>query len=184
MTATPPPVCIEPDALLRMPEGKHFELIDGVPVEKTMGARASAISARITIRLGTYVLDHDLGDLYDAQTGFRCFPDRPRQVRKPDVAFVAKHRLPDGKPPEGDFLIAPDLAVEVSSPNDLVDELDAKLADYQSAGVPLIWVFYPVSRTVLVLRPDLNTTRLDINGTLTGEDVIPGFEVKVASLFV
>ena len=65
-------------------------------------------------------------------------PPRPGLVRRPDVSFVKKGRLPGDVAPKGWVKIPPDLAVEVVSPNDSVEELiEEKLADYRKAGVPL-----------------------------------------------
>ena len=64
-------------------------------------------------------------------------------VRKPDVSFIRAGCLPGDVLPSGILRIAPDLAVEVVSPNDLAPELDEKLEDYQKAGVCLVWVVIP-----------------------------------------
>jgi Uma2 family endonuclease len=90
--------------------------------------------------------------------------------------------LPRGELPEGWAKIRPDLAVEVVSPNDLVEELDDKLADYEKAGIPLIWVVYLVSRTVMVYRADGSVTRLHEDDELSGEDVIPGFRCRLRDI--
>ena len=114
---------------------------------------------------------------------YQCFPHDPKMVRKPDVSFIRAGRLPGDVLPSGFVRIAPDLAVEVVSPNDLAPELDEKLEDYQKAGVRLVWVIYPESRTVSVYRGDGSASRLHQDDVLSGEDVIPGFRCEVGSLF-
>ena len=79
--------------------------------------------------------------------------------------------------------IAPDLAVEVISANDLVAELDEKTEEYLAAGIPLVWVIDPEVRTVVIHRGDGTLAKLRENDDLTGESVIPGFHCKVAELF-
>ncbi len=117
-----------------------------------------------------------------SEAGYQCFPHDPGRVRKPDVSFIRYGRLPGGVLPKGWIRIRPDLAVEVASPNDLVDELDEKLADYDKAGVPLIWVIYLGSRQVMVYRADGTVNRLRENDELSGEDVIPGFRCTVREI--
>ena len=122
--------------------------------------------------------------VFGPATPYRCFPNDPRQVRKPDVSFVAAGRLPAGRLPRGSAPFAPDLAVEVVSPTDPCEYLELKVADYRSAGVRLIWVVNPATRSVLIRRLDRTCAELDDTGSLDGEDVVPGFACRVAELFV
>jgi len=71
----------------------------------------------------------------------------------------------------------------VVSPNDLAWEVDLKVTEYLQAGVPLLWVFYPDTRTVSVYRASGKTARLSAEDTLSGEDVLPGFTCPVAEVF-
>ena len=159
------------------------ELIDGVLVEKPMGAESDEISLGLGASLRSYVRANALGRVFGSSTGYRCFPHKPLQVRKPDASFVSTARLPDGQAPKGDILVPPDLAVEVISPNDLAESLEERLSDYRKAGVRLVWVVSPGSRTVQVRRPDGSAAILNESATLSGEDVIPGFACNVADLF-
>jgi Uma2 family endonuclease len=172
-----------PEDLDEIVDGGLYEFVDGQAVEKPMGAESGEVSAALMILLGTFVRQGKLGHMYDAQTGFQCFPNQPMLVRKPDVAFVSVARLP-GKSPKGNLRIAPDLAVEVISPNDLYEEVEEKVGEYRQAGVKLIWIISPEAKTVLVRRLDRTCAELDETGTLSGEDVIPGFSCPVAELFV
>jgi len=175
---------LEPEELLRMPDGERFELIDGVLKEKPMGAESDSIAIGIGSLLTAFVKAGKLGLTFGAQTGYQCFPGRPRRVRMPDASFVAKGRLPGDKAPKGYIAIAPDLAVEVVSPGEFAEELSEKLADYRSAGIRLVWVVSPATRTVQIRRADGTLVELDEAGTLSGEDVLPGFTCTVAELFV
>jgi Uma2 family endonuclease len=179
-----PTQLLEPDDLLRMPDGDRYELIDGVPVEKSMGAESDRIALRLGGRLDQFCLTSGCGLAFGSQTGYRCFPNNPRQVRKPDVSFVARGRLEDDRPPEGDIEISPDLAVEVVSPNDTYEEIQTRIRDYKSARTRLIWVISPKTRTVLIRLLDGTCAEVGEGGELSGEDVIPGFACKVADLFI
>jgi Uma2 family endonuclease len=158
------------------------ELVDGIPREKAMGARASDIEGNIYSILRNYVLLHRLGRVFPSSTGFHCFPDRPLTVRKPDVAFVAADRLPGGVAPKGFFRIAPDLAVEVVSPRDRAAELETKVIDLLDAGVMAVWIAYPDTRTVHVRTAE--TCRIiPRDGTIDGGAALPGFSCTIAEFF-
>ena len=77
----------------------------------------------------------------------------------------------------------PDLVVEVISPNDLAFELYEKLADYQKAGIPLVWVVNPETRTVQPIGSTGAEPLLCEGDILRGGDVLPGFECPVSALF-
>ena len=175
---------LEPDDLLQMPGGESYELVDGRLVEKHMGAESDRIALRLGGKLDQFCTANGLGYVFGAQTGYRCFPNRPRLVRKPDVSVVLRGRFADGQVPKGDITICPDLAVESVSPNDTYEEIEAKVEDYRQAGVRVVWVISPESKTVVVRRSDKTAATLDTTDTLSGEAVIPGFTCPVADLFV
>lgn len=175
---------LEPDDLLRMPDGDHYELIDGVLTERNMGAESDEVGGLLLTQFNNFIRPRKLGRAYPSKTGFQCFPGKPKSVRFPDTSFVAAGRLPDDRSPEGYIKLAPDIAVEVVSPSDLYEYIEKKVADYRSAGVKLIWNISPATKTVLIRRLDGTCAELDEAGELSGEDVLPGFTCKVAELFV
>ncbi len=118
-----------------------------------------------------------------SQGGFQIFPQDPRKVRFPDVSFTRRDRLPGGKAARGHGRVAPELVVEVISPNDLASEMQAKLADYDSAGVPWVLVVDPDSRSVVSYPSGEGRAILRVGDVIRGGDVLPGFECPVADLF-
>src|SRR5437016_11356800 len=116
-----------------VPDG--YELIDGQLVETQMGAQASLISGKLVCLLTNHCSSPALGWVFPPDTSYQLLRDRPKLVRKPDVSFVRPGRLPDEQPPLGHIRLAPDLAVEVISPNDLYYEVEVKIGEYRSAGV-------------------------------------------------
>lgn len=179
-----PITLLTPDDLLTMPDGERYELVEGIPKERGMGAKSNEIGLVIAGALLAFVRLHKMGRVYSSETGYTCFPGKPKSVRFPDVSFVRAERIPDGRSPEGYFSIRPDLAVEVLSPNDLCEDLEEKLTDYREAGIPLVWIVSPRSRTVLVRRLDGTANLLTESGELVGEDVVPGFACQIAELFI
>jgi Uma2 family endonuclease len=160
-----------------------FELVDGELVEKGMGAEASTIAVELGAILRAWNVGRRYGHQFEGECGYQCFPDAQAKVRKPDLSFIRRERLPAGKIPKGHLRIRPDLAVEVISPNELSAEVEEKILEYRSIGVPLIWVVHPESRSVEVIAPDGTGVRLAEGDTLTGGDVLTGFSCRVADLF-
>jgi Uma2 family endonuclease len=139
----------------------------------------------IGIRLGRYldacVEENSLGLVCNSQTTFRFIGDKP--TRLPDLSFVSRDRLPQRIDQNADF--SPDLIVEVLSRGDDVSEIDKKILQYQRSGVRLIWVIHPVIQAIDVyrLQDGLKLQRLLIDDELDGEDVVPGFRLKISRLF-
>ncbi len=102
-------------------------------------------------------------------------------MRSPDAAFVSFERMPDV--PVGFAPVAPELAVEVLSPDDTVRELDERMDDYSAAGTRAVWVIDPDRRTVAIHSSTGPTRRLREHDTLDGADVLPGFAMPVRALF-
>jgi Uma2 family endonuclease len=173
---------ITPEDLLAMPDRKNYELVRGQLVERNMGLKSSWVGGRILSRLDRYCEEHGLGWVFNADNGYQCFPHDLGLVRRPDVSFIRFGRLPGETLPEGWAKIPPDLAVEAISANDTAYELDEKLEDYRQAGVPLVWVINPKSRTVRIHRRDGSVGYIHEDGELSGEDVIPGFRCPVREI--
>ena len=174
---------VTPEDLLLMPDGGRFELVDGELLEKEMGWNSSWVAAETHARLRNHCREHNLGLVNGAEAGYRCFPDDPNKVRKPDASFISFDRLPPYGEREGFARIAPDAAVEVVSPHDLYADVEIKVAEYLSAGVRLVWVLNPATKSVRVHRADGSVADLGPDDELSGEDVIRGFSCRVGDLF-
>lgn len=183
MAIVPEATCT-PEDLLTITDRPMPELVGGQLVERPpMGQKADAFAARILIWIGRFVEQHALGLMNRAQGSYQIFPHDPKKVRIPDVSFIRADRLPPEGPMEGHCRIVPDLVVEVVSPNDIAEELDEKIEDFLQAGVPLVWVLNPHTRTVQIHRAGGHDSRLRHGDILDGEDVLPGFRCEVARLF-
>jgi len=160
---------------------KHVELVRGVLlVKEPPGFVHGEITARLTKVLMNHVDARDLGMVLAAETGFKLTSD-PDTVRAPDIAFIRRERLPDPRP-IGYAELAPDLVVEVLSPNDRPGEVLAKVADWLSAGTTLVWIVDPGHRIARVYRQDGSETLVGRGDALGGEGVIPGFSCPLASI--
>jgi Uma2 family endonuclease len=175
---------VTPEELLAMPDGGRYELVDGVLVERTMSLLATRVELKLGHILEGFCEGPDLGWVLGSSGTYRCFSWKPKQVRRPDVSFIVRHRLPAPEQwSEGYITIPPDLAVEITSPTDEVYDLEEKIEEYLRAGVRLIWVIHPEVRVVEVFRADGSTSRIRSGGEVSGEDVVPGFRCPVDALF-
>jgi len=88
------PVRYTPEDLLRMPDSKSYELVDGRLVERNMGIESSGVGGILGRKLGNHCEPGRLGHVLPADASFQCFADAPNKVRKPDVSFVSFERMP------------------------------------------------------------------------------------------
>jgi Uma2 family endonuclease len=102
-------------------------------------------------------------------------------VRSPDVAFVAADRVP-GQAPRGFFEGAPDLAVEILSPDDNARDVLDKVGEYVKAGTRLVWVIDPDRRRAVVHRSLTDVQRLTKADSLAGEELLPGFSCNLGDV--
>jgi len=164
-------------------DGILYELQCGCLLSEPLpGGRHGRIAARIVTLLSGHVVARRLGVVYANDTGY-VLARSPDTVRGPDVSFVSQSRFEA----IGDVATAvpgpPDLAVEVISPSNSPSQIHAKVADYLAAGTRLVWVVDPERRRVTIHRSLLSPRLLGTADTLDGEDVLPGFSVKVSELF-
>jgi Uma2 family endonuclease len=171
------------EALWQLAEDdQDYELVKGELVKVTPpGGTHGKVSLRLGALLQNFVVSHQLGVVM-VETGFRLAAN-PDTVRGPDISFLSADRIPADGLPEGYISGAPDLAVEIVSPNDRASEIQARVQDYLTSGTPLVWVVYPQQRLVIVHYPDGTARTLSENDTLSGETVIVGFSCQVKEIF-
>jgi Uma2 family endonuclease len=172
------------EELLKLPRGRNrYELVEGELRQMSpAGHNHGKIAARLGAELFRHVEEHDLGEVYAAETGFKLKSD-PDYVRAPDAAFVRRERVEQVGDAQGYFPGAPDLAAEVVSPGDSVGEVEEKVEEWLDAGASLVWIVSPKLRTVTVYRSRTDVTTLTEKDTLDGGEVVPGFNYPLAKLF-
>jgi Uma2 family endonuclease len=179
----PPPGQATEEDLLRLVETKDAlcELVDGVLVEKPMGWKEGALALWLSYHLQDYLNENDLGQIAGADAPHRL---AARLVRLPDIAFILWERLPEDDeeiPAIPD--LAPDLAVEVISPSNTAKEMARKRREYFKAGTSLVWQVYPKTKTVEVYTSPPKFRTLEIDDTLDGGTLLPGFRLPLRTLF-
>ncbi len=162
---------------------RRFELVKGEYTEMSPASKQHGkVANRIAFMLTQHVADNDLGEVTAAETGF-LLSRQPDSLRAADTAFISKARAAADDISAAYWTVAPDLAVEVASPSDSPDEIQEKVEEYLAAGTRMVWVVYPRRQSVAVYRSLRDVKILRGDDTLSGEDVLPGFERKVNEIF-
>jgi len=163
-------------------DGSRYELSNGELVPMTpVHFKHGKIVVRLARKLDQFAEERGLGAV-GTEIGFRLSRN-PDTLRAPDIAFVAKSREPQGDAALKFAELAPDLAVEVLSPDDSASDVLKKIEEYLAAGVRLVWVADPATQTVSVYRSLDDVHVLTADQELDGGDVLPGFRVKIADIF-
>ena len=176
-----PAALMTAEEFFALPDDGSYELINGKVIELTpSGFQHGTLAGDIYAALKNFLRTHDLGRA--AVESVYILRRAPDMVRSPDVSFLEKSRLPEGKAPRGFIEGAPTLAVEIVSPHDLWSEVEDKIREYLEAGAKAVWVFDPATQTAHV-RTAHQSTIYDRSEVLPGGEVLPGFELALTELF-
>ncbi len=169
---------ISEEEFLRLPDdGRKYELVNGEVKEVPAGIRHDAIVMRLGVALYPHI--HEQGVLCGSSAGYRLASGN---VRSPDVSFIRKERLPEGKLPIGFGEFAPDLAIEVLSPTEDASELLRKIAEYFESGAQQVWVVDPDARRVTIYRSPVDVQTFSGDDVIEGNELFPEFRCSVNEL--
>ena len=123
-----------------------------------------------------------------SQQGYACFELGIVTVRGPDtVRFPAVSCFAGGALfAEAEKIVtetAPALVVEIASTGPRREKTAARVAEYHTAGVRLVWVIDTLEKKVHVAQKGVLTKRLAEHESLLGRPVLAGFRVRVGDLF-
>jgi Uma2 family endonuclease len=163
-------------------DGHRYELVNGEVLDMgNSGMEHGGIGSLLGGLLAIYVKQHKLGIVCDSSTAFTL---KTGNKRSPDVSFVAKDRLKGLKrPPRGFFQGSPDLAVEILSPSNTIEEIHDKIVEYFDNDTRLVWVIHPDEKYVLIYHSPEPDRFLRSGDRLDGEEIVPGFSMAVSELF-
>lgn len=161
----------------------RYELVEGELIRMApTGGEHGEIMSEFARHISNHVAETKAGRTYVGDTGF-ILARNPDVVRAPDVAFVRTDRLPPKEERRAFLALAPDLAVEIVSPSDSSSDVNDKVMHYLDAGVQLVWLVHPSSKSVSVYTPDRTARILSEDDALDGGDILPGFQLRVADIF-
>ncbi len=167
------------EEFMRLPDdGRKYELVDGEAKEVPAGFEHDVIVMRIGFLM--YPFAQKVGYLAASSAGFRMVTGN---IRSPDISFVLRERLPEGKPPKEFMDGAPDLAIEVISPNEDWAEMERKIGEYFASGAKEIWLIDPDKRTLTVYKSPSNIHTFHADDEIE-TNLLPGFRCKVSELLL
>ena len=170
------------EELYHMGDLGRAELVKGEIVRMSpTGFAHGYIETNFSVVLKTFVKQQKAGRVFSGEVGIYT-GHNPDTVRAADVAFISTERMAQVK--SKSYLdVAPELVVEVMSPDDAWSDLMEKLDEYFTCGVKIVWVADPRTRQVFVYRSVTSVERFTEKDHLSGGDALPGFDVPVVELF-
>lgn len=183
LTNTVTEALITGDELLALGDIGPCELVEGrlVPMSPTAFEHGH-YEGNFYEHLKAFVRQQRLGKVVVGEAGIYT-RHNPDTVRGVDAAFISHERLAQRQKKRGFLDVAPELVVEILSPDDAWSEVTQKLREHFAIGVKLVWIADPTSRTVHAYRALTDVREFGETDHLTGDDVLPGFSVPVAQLF-
>ncbi len=163
-------------------DGHRYELVNGELVDMgNSGMEHGYVACLLVAALTTFVRPQKLGIICDSSTAFTL---KTGNKRSPDVSFVSSERLKGlSRPPRGFFQGSPDLAVEILSPGNTIEEMHEKIVEYFENDTRLLWKIDPSERCILVYHSPEPDRLLRVGDCLDGENIVPGFAMAVSELF-
>ncbi|HUR54756.1 MAG TPA: Uma2 family endonuclease [Gemmataceae bacterium] len=159
-----------------------YEIVNGERVEKAMGTYENVLAGNLYAALHGWLVNNPIGRatievMFD-------IPNRNHDLR-PDVAFVSFDRWPQsrGIPRANAWPVVPDLAVEVVSPTDDMQDVFERVGTFFDIGVRAVWLVVPGRDIVFVHSALLDARLIGRGGALADDAVLPGFRLPVADLF-
>jgi Uma2 family endonuclease len=178
----PPGSATEQDVIdIQVREGRLYELVDGVLVEKGMGLNESILACYLIQLLGNFVRPRKLGIVAGEGGMMRLAPGL---IRIPDVSYISWNRFPNRRIPKKPAPdLAPDLAIEILSKGNTKKEMERKRRDYFLAGVEVVWEVDPEKRTVKVYTAPDTFKLFRHNQVVSGAPVLPEFSISLKEFF-
>jgi Uma2 family endonuclease len=163
---------------LRLERAATGELIAMTPT----GSESGNYNSELNIDVGSWNRQHRSGKVFDSSSGFRL-PNGA--IRSPDVTWIAQARWDalTSEQRKGFAPLCPDFVIELVSESDDLESLQAKMQEYRDNGCRLGWLINPKTKTVEIYRPHAAPEIVPFTTPLSGEDVLPGFQLHLQTLF-
>jgi Uma2 family endonuclease len=154
------------------------ELIMMAPVGGGSGKREIELGADLVV----WNRQTRLGEVFSSSTIFKL-PSGAQ--RSPDAAWVERSRWEALTSVEQEEFppLAPDFVIELRSRTDGLSDLQKKMVEYRDNGVRLGLLINRQERQVEVYRLNQTVEVLQSPHKISGEDVLPGFELDLTTIW-
>lgn len=147
------------------------------------GGKSGHRNAEITFQLQAWKKSNGKGLAFDSSTGWEL-PNGASLA--PDASWITLEKwnsISDDQkekfPP-----LCPDFVIELRSPSDRLTNVRKKMEEYISCGAKLGWLIDPLKKTVHIYRAGKDVEILAQPASVSGEDVLPGFTLQLAEIFI
>jgi Uma2 family endonuclease len=170
------------EELSRRPDLNPCELVNGrvVPMAPA-GHLHGAAESRLDVKLALYAETTGAGRVMVGEVGIYTRRN-PDTVRGADIVFMSQERYARCGP-SAYLDVAPELVVEILSPEDRPGPMKEKIQEYLSVGVDRVWFIDPRRQRVLVYRSSKQVETLGTGDILRDEEILPGFSLPLSELF-
>ena len=146
------------------------------------GGSTSDRNSDLNFQLRAWNRRTNLGKVFDSNGGFEL-PNGAK--RAPDSSWVKRSRWNalTAEEQDGFLPLCPDFVVELMSPSDTLFKTRKKMAEYMANGAKLGWLINRKKRQVEIYRPQQEVEILDNPQTVSGEDILPGFVLDLATIW-
>ena len=171
------------DELARMGCDEPCELVDGrIVLMSPTNPEHGRIEANIAAAIGSFVRTQNLGIVMTGEVGIftRWKPDR---VRGADVVFISHAQYARRSSERGFLDVAPELVVEILSPENATVDMRTKVQEYLAIGVRLVLVVDPSARTIVAERTGGRVDRCGDGNHVSCDDAVPGLTLSVSAAF-
>ncbi len=146
------------------------------------GLEHGATETEVAFVLRSFLSNHPIGWVITGEVLCRLRRD-PDTARAADVAFIRWERLLEGRLSPGPFEGAPDLVVEIVSPNDGASDVQREVSEWLEAGAAVVWLLFPASHGVVIWRSSGSSPELRGESEVDAEPALPGFRCRARDLF-
>ncbi|MEL7354115.1 MAG: Uma2 family endonuclease [Cyanobacteria bacterium P01_A01_bin.116] len=164
---------------LRLELSAQGELSVMPPAGSNTGRRNLSLSQQ----LGNWVYQHEsLGEGFDSSAGF-TLPDG--SILSPDASWIERSRWESLTPEEQDSFapICPDVAIELRSKTDRLQEAQSKMKDYIANGTKVAVLINPQQKTVELYRKNRDVEVLENPSKVDLSESMPGFVLALDRIF-
>ena len=146
------------------------------------GGFTSNRNFKLLYALGKWQETYQEGVVFDSSGGFIL---SDRSMRSPDAAWISTERWESLSQKEKEKFppLCPDFVIELRSSSDRLQDLREKMEEWIANGCQLAWLIDPAAPKAYIYRLGKEVEEIeDFDQSLTGEDILKGFELKLSTL--